>query len=221
MPEIRAEKRAIIGKKINALRREGFLPAVLYGQGMTSTPLKVPLREFEVVLKEVGETSLVTLWLDNGKSYEVLIYDVAKDSISSKPIHADFYAVRLDKPIEAKVPLEFIGESPAVKNEGGILVKVAHELEVKALPKDLPHGISVDLGLLQKIGDTVMVKDLSVPAGVVVHATLDGVVVLVEPPREEVELAPQVQEAAGPVEVKTEREVKIEEKTKEENEILE
>ena len=154
-----------MGKNVSALRREGILPAVLYGQGVESTPLCVSWKEFEKVLEEAGETSLVTLKLAGGQTHNVLIHDVAKDPLTLKPIHADFYAVRMDKPIEASVPLNFIGESPAVKNEGGILIKVLHELEIEALPKDLPHEIAVDISRLEKIDDKIYVRDVPLPAG--------------------------------------------------------
>ena len=213
MAELQAEKRIILGKKLTALRKGGILPAVLYGEGVSSTALAVPMREFEKVLKEAGETSLVTLRVEGGKAYNVLIHDVATDPLTSKPIHADFYAVRMDKPIEAKVPLNFIGEPPAVKNEGGILVKVLHELEVKALPKDLPHEIAVGLAVLEHIGDKLHIRDLALPSGVSAEIPLEEVVALIEPPRAEAELEAVAKPEEAPVsEVKTEREVKAEEK---------
>lgn len=179
------------------------------------------MKEFERVLHEAGETSLVMLKLENGKNYNVLIHDVAKDPLTLKPIHADFYAVRMDKPIEAKVPLEFAGESPAVKNEGGILVKVLHELEVKALPKDLPHQINVDISRLEKFEDKILVKDLVLPSGVMAYIPAEEVVVLVEPPRSEAELEELVKAEAPTAvgEVKTEREVKVEAKAVEGGEV--
>ena len=191
-----------------------MLPAVLYGPGIESMPLAVAKRDFETVLREAGETSLVTLNVEGGASHNVLIHDVAKDPLTLEPIHADFYAVRMDKPIEAKVPLAFTGEAPAVENEGGILVKVLHELEVTALPKDLPHEIPVNLAGLLKIEDKLYVRDLPLPPGVSAEAPADEVVVLVEPPRSEAELeALSKAEAAAPAEeVKTEREAKAETK---------
>ncbi|MDP3727167.1 MAG: 50S ribosomal protein L25 [bacterium] len=210
--------RSEIGKHLYSLRQEGVLPAVLYGPGMASLPLAVVKRDFEKVLREAGETSLVAVKVEGGKLYNVLIHDVAKDPMTLEPIHADFYAVRMDKPIEAKVPLVFAGESPAVKNEGGILVKVLHELEVKALPKDLPHEISVDVSRLEKIGDKVQVQDVTLPAGVASLSPADEVVALIEPPRSEAELEEltKAEEAAPVAEVKTERETKAEAKEGEE-----
>lgn len=218
MPEISAKTRTDIGRHMNSLRRGGILPAVLYGPGMESLPLAVAKRDFQKILQEAGETSLVAVKIEGGKVYNVLIHDVAKDPMTLEPIHADFYAVRMDKPIEAKVPLAFIGESPAVKNEGGILVKVLHELEVKALPKDLPHEISVDVSRLEKIDDKIHVQDLGLPAGVSTIVPADEVVALIEPPRSEAEIEEltKAEEAAPVAEVKTEREAKAEAKEGEE-----
>ncbi len=211
MPEISAKQRTDIGKHLNSLRKEGILPAVLYGTKVPATPLSVSAKEFKKVFLAAGETSLVTLNVEGGEAYNVLIHDVAKDPMTLAPIHADFYAVRMDRPIEAKVPLAFSGEAPAVRNEGGILVKVLHELEVKALPKDLPHEISVDISRLEKIGDKVHVSDINLPPGVSTHAPAEEVVALIEPPRSEAELEDLAKtEEAIPAEVKTEREVKAE-----------
>lgn len=212
MAEISAKQRTELGKKVNSLRKEGILPAVLYGEGVESTPLSVSAKDFEKALAEAGESTLVTLWVEGGKPHNVLIHDVAKDPLTLRPIHADFYAVRMDRPIEANVPLEFVGASPAVAQEGGILVKVVQELEVRALPRDLPHAIPVDLSRLARIGDKLHVGDLALPQGVTLRAPKEEVVALVEPPRSEAE--PEVAakpEAAAPVaEVKTEREAKAE-----------
>lgn len=182
-------------------------------------PLTIPIREFQKVLAEAGETSLVIVSVE-GKSYNVLIYDVAKDPMTLLPIHADFYAVRMDKPIEAKVPLVFSGESPAVKNDGGILVKVLHEVEVKALPKDLPHEIVVDITRLEKFEDKIYIRDVAFPEGVMAHAEAEEVIALVEPPRSDAELEELTKAEAGEAvaEVKTEREAKSETKAAEEPE---
>lgn len=220
MPQILAKPRNELGKKAKTLRREGILPAVLYGEGVPSQPLSVMLREFRKVLSEAGETSLITLKIEGAKDAEVLIHDIATDPVTLEPVHADFYAVRMDKPIEAKVVLSFDGESPAVKNEGGILVKVLHELEVRALPRDLPHEIAVDVARLEAIGSKIHVKDVALPKGVATLAEPDEVVALVEPPRSEAELEElsKVAQEEGVAEVKTEREEEVELKAKAESE---
>ncbi len=217
MTEIKAEKRAILGKQTASLRRAGMLPAVLYGEGILTTPLSISARDFEKAFSTSGETSILTLKVAGDKDYNVLIHDVADDPLTLKPIHADFYAVRMDRAIEAKVPLAFIGQSPAVQQEGGILVKVLHELEVKALPGDMPHEIEVHLDALEKIEDKIHVKDIKLPTGVTLRVDEGEVVALVEPPRSDAELEAleKKEEVAEVVEVKTEREVKAEAKTEE------
>ena len=213
MAEIKAKKRSEIGKGLSDLRKAGMLPAVLYGEGVPSTPLSVAKRDFSKAFRESGETSVLSLKVEGDKSYNVLIYDVATHPLTSQPIHADFYVVRMDKPIEAKVPLVFLGRAPAVENDGGILVKVHHELEVKALPGDMPHEISVSIDALANFDAKIFAKDLVLPAGVTALVHADEVIALVEPPRAEEELAVEVKpEGATPVEVKTERELKAEAK---------
>lgn len=211
MAELAAKPRLELGRKVKALRGAGFLPAVVYGEGMNTDSISVSMRDFEKAYREAGESSLVTLSLD-GKKLNVMIHDVAYDPLTLKPIHADFYSVRMDKEVETKVAIEFTGEPPAVKNEGGILVKVKHELEVKALPKDLPHMIAVDLSSLEIVGNRIFIKDIQIPIGVRVLDPEDGVVVLIEAPRAEEELAAPVEAVAEVAEVKTEREIKAEEK---------
>ena len=214
MQQLSAKLRNLLGKKVKNLRREGFLPAVVYGENVPSQSIAVPFKDFEKVYKEAGESTLVTLEVD-GKSYNVLINDIAHDPLRGKPLHADFYAVRMDKEIRTKVPVEFFGESPAVKNESGILVKVMQELEIEALPKNLPHELRVDLSGLQKFEDRLLVKNILLPNGVKILAGTEEIIALVEPPRSETELEELKKAEAAPgtgEEGKTEKEVKAEKK---------
>ncbi|QQG45375.1 MAG: 50S ribosomal protein L25/general stress protein Ctc [Candidatus Sungiibacteriota bacterium] len=215
--ELKAQPRTELGKKVKALRRAGFLPAVVYGEKVKSQPIAVPYKDFEKVYREAGESTLIKLDVD-GKSHNVLIHDIKNDPLKGIPLHADFYAVRMDKEIRTKVSIEFFGESPAVKNEGGILVRVMQELEVEALPQDLPRELRIDLSGLAAFGSKLFVKDIPTPKGVKILAEPDEVVVLIEAPRSEEELAAleQVSTAAAPEEVKTEREIKEETKVVEE-----
>ena len=142
MQELKAKPRKELGKKVESLRRGGLLPAVLYGEGVASQPVSVSYADFDKVYRQAGESALLKLNLD-GKPFNVLIYDKKKDPLSGKFIHADFYAVRMDKEIKAKIPLRFMGESSAVKNEGGILVKVLQEVEVESLPQEGRQGVGL------------------------------------------------------------------------------
>lgn len=200
MASIRAERREIIGKKVAGLRRLGKIPAVLYGTEKNTVSIEIPEKDFAKVFREAGETSVVELEL-GGNKRNVLIHDIAFDPIKDTPIHVDFLEIRMDKVLRAKIPLVFQGESAAVKGQGGILVKVMHELEVEALPKDLPHEIKVDISKLENLEAKFTVADLEVPVGVKIIAKPEEVLALVETPRAEEEVAPEAAPSLESIEV--------------------
>lgn len=179
---LKAEERNVFGKKLKLARKEGKLPAVLYGRGKKTTPLFVDLKEFKKIWKEAGETAIIKI-----KNEDAIIQDVSIDPVKNEPIHADFYIVEMDKLITAEVPLVFEGVSPAEKELGGILVKVMHKVEVEALPRNLPHDLKVDISKLIALGDQLAIKDINAPADVKILAKKDEVVALIETPKEEVE----------------------------------
>jgi len=184
--ELNVQKREIFGKKVNSLRRENLIPAELYGHGLENIHLSVPAKEFSKLFKEAGESTIINLNLEN-KKLPVLIHEVSVDPLSDKIIHIDFYQVKMDEKIITSVPLEFIGEAPAVKEKEGILIKAVQEIEVEALPSDLPHNIEVDISQLSDIGMSIHVKDLKIDKKVKVLADLETVVATVtEPAKEEV-----------------------------------
>lgn len=210
MISLSAKQRSINGKKVESLRNGGRIPSVVYGPKMKNESIEISLKDFEKVYKEAGESSLVELHIDS-KKVPVLIYDIARDPVTLKPIHADFYAVDMKKEIRAKVPLVFEGEAPAVKSEGAILLQVLHDIEVEALPENLPHEIKINVGSLEKIGDRFTVSALIAPTGVKVYAHAEDIIAIAEAPRAEEELgAPVAAEAVA--EVKTEQEIKKAEK---------
>jgi large subunit ribosomal protein L25 len=198
MVSIKAEKRELTGKKVKKLRESGKIPAVVYGAQEKGVLLEVPERDFEKVFKQAGESTLIKLEVD-GNVKNVLIHDVSYDPIKDKPRHVDFLEVRMDKPIKARVQLSFEGESPAVKL-GGILVKVLHEIEVEALPADLPHEIKVDISKLENLESKLTVSELDLPKGVKVHAEGDEVLALIETPKTEEELKAEETEAGAGIE---------------------
>lgn len=210
---LNAQIRDIVGKKVKSLREKGMIPAVLYGPDIENVPLAVDLREAEKIYKEAGENTIVKLKVKGDKNPErnVLIYAVSRDALGGQLIHIDFLQVRMDQVIKTTVPLEFIGESAAVKSEGGILVKNIHEVEVEALPADLPHKITVDISSLNTFEDAILIKDLVVPAKVKVLTEPELVVAQVQPPRSEAEL-----EALGEELVEKVEEVKVETEEKRE-----
>lgn len=182
-----AETRNVFGKKLKVARKEGKMPAVLYGKGKKTTPLFVDLKNFKKVLKEAGESTLINIKNpETGATENVLIQDVDIDPIANEPVHADFYIVEMDKSIRTEVALIFEGASPAEKEQGGVLIKVLHNIEIEALPKDLPHELKIDVSKLANIGDQIFIKDIELPAGVKIIAKEDEVVVLVEAHKEEV-----------------------------------
>jgi len=169
---------------------EGNMPAVVYGPKQDAVAISVVLRDFEKVLKNAGESTVIELsGLDD--TLQVLIHEVDRDPVTNVPRHADFYAIEKGAKVEVAIPLTYIGESPAVKT-GANLVKVMHELEIEAAPADLPHDIQVDISKLVQVGDQIRVEDLVIPAGVTVMVELDEVVALIQ----EVEIEEETPAAA-------------------------
>ena len=203
--ELTAQTREKIGGNLNALRKSGVLPAVIYGSQTDSLPAQVNYKDFLKVLKQAGESTIVSLSLNNEKK-NVLIHDVKTDPLTGQVIHADFYQVRMDKKIKSEIPLVFAGESEAVKNLGGILIKSIHEVEVEAFPQHLPHDIQVDISVLKSFDDTIHLKDLKVSSEVKILVNPEEVIASVTPPRTEAEMEAL---KATPVESKVE-EVKVE-----------
>lgn len=167
-PTLKVDKRDIVGKKVKKLRREGILPATIYGKDIKSLSVQVMLKEFEKIHKEVRETGLVDLTLDSEKTHPVLIKNVQLDPKTSLPIHADFYQVNLTEKIRAHVPVEPVGEPKAVVDKIGILEVPLSEIEVEALPTDLPEKIEVDVANLANIDDQITVADVKVSTGVTI-----------------------------------------------------
>lgn len=184
MFSLNAEKRNIFRKKLKSKRLQGFLPAVYYGKKSENQAIFISQKEFQKLFKEAGETSIIELIIDETRK-NVLIHSVDFDPLSGFPRHADFLAVEMDEPIEAAVPLSFIGESEAVKASGGILIKVAHELRIKALPLNLPHELKVDISKLKKADDKILVSDVKIPKEIEILENPNEVIALIEMPTEE------------------------------------
>jgi len=210
---LEAEKRTIKGKKVKSLRKKGILPAVLYGHGVKPLLLQVPYNDFKKAYEKAGSSSLINLVVDR-QPYNVLIHEVEIEPLSQNFIHADFYQVKMTEKITAEVPLYFVGESKAVEEQDGVLVKNMDSVEVSCLPKDLPSHIEVDISVLENIDDSIHIKDLKVPEGVEILKDSEETVLTVTPPRTEEELAEleeevteeEEKEAVEQVEVETEKE---------------
>lgn len=176
------------GKKLGMLRKGGAVPAVLYGHGVEPMSLSLDGREFTRAFKAAGENTIIALTIDGGKTVNVLVKDAQMHPLTNRYTHADFFQVRMDEEIEASVPLEFVGEAPAVREMGGILIRSIDEVVVTALPADLPHTLPVDLTVLRSFDDVIKVGDIAVPERVSIDADAETVIALVEAPRTAAEL---------------------------------
>lgn len=179
-------KAKIRQEKAKKIRKEGKIPAVLYGPKLENLNLAVEEKEFEKILEKAGESSLIALEVENGekKEYLVLIHDFQRDPVTDKIIHIDFFRPSLKEKVEAKVPIIFEGESPAVKM-GGTLVKFISEIEVKATPEKLPREIRVNIEKLKDFESVILVADLPLPKGVEVARAKEEAVARVLPPEKE------------------------------------
>lgn len=184
---------------LESLRKEGKMPAVFYGRKEKTTPIVISQSDFKKVLKEAGESTVVTLKGPQG-DLSALIHDVAYHPVLDEPLHADFYIIEADKLVEVNVSLEFVGVSLAEKEEGGVIVKVLHEVMVRGLPKDLPHVIKVNLELLKTLGDNISTDELKLPSGIEIALDHSETVVLVTVAKEEEE-EPSTEFDADSVEV--------------------
>jgi large subunit ribosomal protein L25 len=170
-------------------RKDGKIPAIMYGHGAKPQMLWVNALAFGKVYAVAGESSIISLTVDGGKALNVLVQDLEHDALTNRVSHIDFFQVRMDEELEAHIPLEFIGESAAVREQGGVLVKTLEEVLVSCLPKDLPHSLTVDLSFLKDFDTHLQVKDLVAPKGVKILTEELTTVVLVEAPRTEAEIA--------------------------------
>lgn len=184
---LNASKR-IAKAPLSDLRKKGFIPAVYYGAKQESTPISVKEIDFLKALKEAGESTVVVVKDESGE-HECLIHDIARDAVSEKVIHTDFYVLEKGKAVKVKVPLEFVGVSEAVKS-GANLVKVMHEVEIEAQPQNLPHSIEVDISKIVTLEDQIHAKDLKMPNGVTLFENPEEVIALAQAQKEESEEAP-------------------------------
>lgn len=199
--ELKAEKRKITGRKVKQLRKEGILPANIYGKDVKSLAIQVPAKEFQPVFKEAGETGLLDLLIaGEDKTRPVLIHNLQLDPVTDTALHVDFHQVSLKEKITAKIPLVLVGEAPIVKEKAGILIQPVNEIEVKALPTELPEKIEVAVGGLKAVGEGVTVADLKIPAAVELLTGKDQLVVKIEPLAKKEEVAPPPAEAVPPAE---------------------
>jgi large subunit ribosomal protein L25 len=166
-PQLQAEARTVLGKKVKKLRREGILPANVYGKGLESKAIQVQVADFQKVYKESGDTGLIDLSFD-GKTKPVLVKSMHKNYDMNIPLHVDFYQVNLKVAVKTVVPVVLIGEAQAVTEKTGMLLQNLSDVEVEALPDKLPENVEVNVEHLAAVGDQVTVADLKVAEGVTV-----------------------------------------------------
>lgn len=177
---LEATVRKLVGKKVKNLRKEGLVPATVFGHKIKSQSLSVKEKDFQKVYKQAGETGLVDLKIDD-QSIPTLIADVQVHPLNRQTLNVQFHAVNLSEKIKANVPLELLGESPAVANNIGLLLQTLNEVEVEALPTDLPEKIEINVASLSEIGQQITVAELPTVKGVEILTGKDEVVVKVAP----------------------------------------
>ncbi len=204
--ELKAQKRTVVGHKVNKLRAEGKIPASLYGKKVSSQNIEINFKDFLKVYAEAGDTKLVDLKLDD-KIFPVLIHQVQKNPVNDVILNADFLAVDLKAAVRVHVPVSSTGSSPAVIDKLGALLNPLQEIEVECLPTDLPGKLEVDISGLKAIGDAVKVSDIKVSEKIKILTPLDQVIfTLAELVQKE-----KVEEVVAPTEVEATAEKKPEE----------
>lgn len=198
--QLAATVRTVTGKKVSELRDQSMVPAVVYGHGFENKNVTVELVPFEKVFSKAGESTLVDLSIDNEAPFKVLIHEVQRDAISGAPKHVDFFHVSMTEKLTTHIPLSLVGESKAVKELGGTLVKILDAVEVECLPQDLVSEIEVNLSALENFEDAIRVSDLTVPKGIEIKAEPEEMIVTVQAPRTEAEIAADETAPAASVE---------------------
>ena len=186
--DLKAEQRQVVKGHAKDLRRQGLVPAVVYGRDLDTQTIQINARALDQVLSVAGTHQLINLQVENKKPQLTLARDIQRDVIRRNYIHVDFYAVKMDQKVHAQVPLEIEGESPAVRELGGILTQGLDQLDVECLPSDLIASIAVNVETLEEFNDTIIVADLEVPDTLTVLSDPDSMVAKVEAPRKVEEL---------------------------------
>ena len=186
-PVVSAEPREVVGKKVSALRRQGILPAVVYGKDLESKSIQMDAHEFDVLRRTVAKNTLVDLTIGGGKAKPVLLQGIHEHPVRRHPMHVDFLAVKMTEELIVDVPLNHIGESMAVDKLGGTLLHLRESVSVRSLPGSLPAAIDLDISSLDSFESVLHVSDLSVPDGVTLLTDADEPLARVQAPRVEEE----------------------------------
>lgn len=173
-----SQPRDITGRKVKKLRAQGLVPAHVFGHEIKSENISIDEKDFKAIYHKVGETGIINLKLDT-KEYPVLVKGLHLDPVSLKILHVDFYKVNLSEKVKVQVPLEVVGESVAVETKIGLLLTPVSEVEVEALPANLPEKIEVNIETLKEVGDSITVADLKVDDKIEILSDAELVVALI------------------------------------------
>jgi large subunit ribosomal protein L25 len=193
-PKLAASSRTTTGKKVAQMRRDGRLPGVVFGNGLTSDSVSVDTHEFEQLRRHAGPNALIDLSVDGGPAAPVLVHGVQTSVITRRPLHVDLYVVRMTEELTVDVPLIPTGTSSAVVDEGGTLLHGLESVRIKALPDHLPQSIEYSIESLVDFDASIHVRDLAIPEDATLLTDPDEVVAKVQAPRVEVEEEPVVAE---------------------------
>ena len=164
---LKVQPRTITGKKVKQLRKGGIIPANIYGKAVNSQAVQVEKKIIEKLLSEIGETSVVEVTIEGQeKTVPVLLHNVQYHVVTREPLHVDLYQVNLKEKVKAHVPLVLVGEAKAIVDKLGVILELLNEVEVEALPTDLPENIEVNIESLAAVDEQVLVGDLKIPAGI-------------------------------------------------------
>lgn len=186
---LNATTRKALKKQVQQLRDEALVPGIVYGHHIKNTPVQVTLKQLRDVYRQSGDSALVDLVIDQQTSVKALIQDLSYDILNDRIQHVDFHVVNMEEAIHTEVPLQFIGQAPAVKELGGVLLKNKDKISIKCLPQDLIKEFSVDISTLKTFDDVITVADLRFPEKISVLDQANDIVAKVTPPRSDEELA--------------------------------
>ncbi|MFH1192548.1 MAG: 50S ribosomal protein L25 [bacterium] len=193
---LEAKKREVTGKKAKKFLKEGNVLGVVYGHKVDNRNILLNSIAFKKAYDKAGESTLIDLKIDGEEPVKAIIKDTQMDLSGEKFIHVDFHQVNMNEKLTTDIALKFVGESRAVKELGGMLLKNIDFIPVECLPKDLVHEIDVDISSLDDFDKSIHVKDLKMPEGVIALTDPEEAVVFVEAPRAEEEIKPAVEAVA-------------------------
>ena len=195
-PQLTAQKREVLGKAVKSLRREGLLPAVVYGHGHDSESIQLEAKAFDTLRRQAGRNALVDLSVDSGQATPVIVHGIQEHPVNRHPLHVDFYVVKMTEELTVDVPITTVGESEAAEKQGGTLLLLINTIKLRALPDAIPQSLELDVTPLDSFEAVLHVRDLRLPEGVTLVTDADESLARVQPPRVEEEpvLAEELEE---------------------------